>query len=231
VASETWGLFRPLVREIDGLGGVPVTLLVSPAARPGTSLAGASRFCAAMDGRLMRGDELALGGYGPARDAFGAGRDCGTPAAGAGHAPLAERDARIRIRVGLRQLMALDWPVRGFVAPGWRLDEGARAALRHLPFRYTSDRSGLIRLRDGRLATAPAVVGSDLGAPWRTPLSPRSRPAPPAGLDAAPCLRLALHPLDLGHPERRAFWLQVLDGLLAERRPLTLSSWLALAPV
>jgi predicted deacetylase len=232
VSPATWALFRPLLREVDVLGGVPTSHLVSPGSRRGDSLGDDARFCAAMDGRLLRGDELVMSGYGPSPgDAGGEGAD-GQRVRGAGQGvamaapPTSEREAHLRLRSGLRQFMDLDWPVEGFIAPGWRLGHAVRAALRHLPFRYTGDREVLIALDDGRMRPAPTAVSIDLGAPWQAAFpKPRGSTAA-ARFDEAPCLRLAVHPMDLRHPDGRAFWFRTLDRMLSRRRPATLSECL-----
>ena len=232
VSPTTWALFRPLLQQLDHLGGAQATLLVSPASQVGSSLLDDRRFCAAMDGRLLRGDELVLGGYGPSPgDAGEEGADGPTARVGACENEMApqsssEREAHLRLRAGLRQFMDLDWPVEGFIAPGWHLGNAVRAALRHLPFRYTADRKSLLCLKNGRLLPTPTVVWSDLGAPWHAALSRAQRSSAIARLDEAPCLRLVVHPVDLQHLDGPGFWLRTLDRLLAERRPSTLSDWL-----
>lgn len=232
VSSATWALFRPLMRHIDDLGGVRANFLVAPVARIGDSLLDDPRFCAAMDGRLLRDDELILNGYGPPLDdageeGRGGPRTWARPGAREGASqPLSTREALHRLRAGFRQFMELDWPVDGFIAPGWHLSDTVRAALDSLPFRYTADRERLICLKDGRSLPTPTAVGSDLGAPWQTALPRAQHSSPVAHLHNVPCLRLAVHPMDLRHPDGPKFWRHTLDRMLAERQPLTLSDWL-----
>jgi predicted deacetylase len=232
VTPATWPLHRAFVERIDALGGIPATLLVSPETREGASLAHDLRFSAAMDRRLIRGDELVMHGFGhhlapaggeerPGRSANSRGwRHLTSPR------PRSEREARNWLGAGLHQFLELDWPVEGFVAPGWCLDENLRAALDSLPFRYTADRDRLIRLIDNRSLHAPAATGSDLGAPWRTALSSRRNWSSAVHFDAAHCLRLAVHPKDLQHPEGQDFWLRTVNHLLTQRHPVTLTDWL-----
>jgi len=232
VSPATWALFRPLLREVDVLGGIPTSLLVSPGSGNGDSLGDDPRFCAAMDGRLLRGDELVMSGYGPGPgDAGGEGADGGRARLGEQGGAMAapsdpEREAHLRLRSGLRQFMDRDWPVEGFIAPGWHLGHAVRAALRHLPFRYTADREGLIALDDGRTRPTPTAVGTDLGAPWQAAFPKPQGLAAAARFDEAPYLRLAVHPMDLRHPDGRAFWFRTLDRMLSQRRPATLSECL-----
>jgi uncharacterized protein len=232
VSPATWPLFRPLVRHLSDLGDVQANFLISPAGRAGESLMDDRRFCAAMDGRLLRGDELVLNGFGPPP---GEAEETitrrpatwhGMPALETAPQPLFHREVLLRLRAGLRQFMDLDWPVEGFIAPGWHLGSAVRAALNSLPFRYTADRERLIRLENGRSLPTPAAVGSDLGAPWRTALARGSRSSGVKRLDDAPCVRLVVHPMDLRHRDGLSFWRRTLDRMLAERHSTTLSDWL-----
>lgn len=231
VSATTWPPFRALLHKLDVLGGVRANLLVSPATQAGESLLDDPRFCAAMDGRLLRGDELVLHGYGPSLCDAGE-KGVGHPTAQGGARtnetalqPSSEREAFLRLRAGLRQFMDLDWPVEGFIAPGWHLGSAVRAALHPLPFRYAADRESLICLEEGRLLPTPTAVGTDLGAPWQTALPRAQRASAAARLDDARCLRLAVHPMDLRHPDGPGFWLRTLQRVLAERQPSTLSDW------
>jgi predicted deacetylase len=232
VESETWPLFRPLLRRLDAFGEVPLSLLVAPERRPGRSLADDLHFAAEMDRRLIRGDELVMRGYGTTPDAPGR-KDGDTDAdhamrGDASYPPsLSEHDEQVRLRAGLAQFAELDWPVEGFAASGWQLGDGARAALGKSSFRYTFDGEHLIRLVDNWLLHMPVAVGSDLGAPWDDPGSSTTDPTVAGGhLEQMPCLRLVIHSRDLQHPQGRDFWVHKLDEMLAERRPLTLSGWL-----
>jgi predicted deacetylase len=233
VSPATWALFRPLLREIDDLGDVPTSLLVSPGSGEGDSLGGDVRFTAAMDGRLLRGDELVMcSGYGPSPGEAGGACADGRRVRGAGQGgaiaapPASEQEAHLRLRSGLRQFMDLDWPVEGFIAPGWHQGPAVRAALRRLPFRYTANREGLIALDDGRMRPTTTAVGADLGAPWQAAFPKPQGLMAAARFHEAPCLRLAVHPTDLRHPDGRAFWFRTLDRMLSQRRPATLSECL-----
>lgn len=231
VSPATWPLYRSFVAQVEGLGGVPMSLLVSPAMPAGESLSDDPQFCAAMDKRLIHGDELVLHGFGSPIGNRGrqdmpkrtASRGCGRMPA---PLPLTEREARSRLAAGLRQFLELDWPVTGFVAPGWRLCDSVRVALGSLPFHYTADRECLIRLEDNRSLYAPAAIGSDLGSTWRKVLSTRRQSSVAAQLANAPCLRLVVHPMDLQHAGGRDSWLRNLNQMLTQRAPLTLIEWL-----
>jgi len=232
VESETWPLFRPLLRRLDAFGEVPLSLLVAPERRPGRSLADDLHFAAEMDRRLIRGDELVMRGYGATPDApvrKDADADADDAMRGDASDPpsLSEFDEQVRLRAGLAQFTELDWPVEGFAASGWQLGDGARAALGKSPFRYTFDGEHLIRLVDNWLLHTPVAVGSDLGAPRDDLGSSTTDPAAADGhLEQTPCLRLVVHSMDLQHPQGRDFWVLKLDEMLAARRPLTLSGWL-----
>lgn len=228
VESETWPLFRSLLRRLDAFGEVPLSLLVAPEHRPGRSLADDLHFAAEMDRHLIRGDELVMRGYGTPQDTPDRKNADDAMRGDASDSPsLSERDEQVRLRAGLAQFAELDWPVEGFAASGRQLGDGARAALGNSPFRYTTDGEHLIRLVDNWLLHTPVAVGSDLGAPWDDPGSSTTDPAAADGhLEQTPCLRLVVHSRDLQHPQGHDFWVHKLDEMLAERRPLTLSGWL-----
>src|SRR5438045_146966 len=63
VAPSTWAECSTLLRMLDGLGAVPVTLLVVPHYHYRDPITRDRRLIAALDQRLARGDELALHGY------------------------------------------------------------------------------------------------------------------------------------------------------------------------
>jgi predicted deacetylase len=228
VAPSTWPLYRPLVNGLDSLGGIPVTFLVPPPPE------GEAPFLAAMDGRLLRGDELVVYGY---RQPGGHREDDSAAARAphrAGHpdsASLPELQARTLLREAVRRFIELDWPVRGFVAPGWSLGEGARAALQVLPFLYTTDSDGLVRLSDGAQIPAPVLVRRDVTGVGQPGHGRQGQSLPPMLARALSCIRLAVHPTDMQHPDGPRSWLRIAEGLLNERQAITLCDRLELAEV
>ncbi len=230
VSPSQWPLYRPLVEASDRLD-LPLTLLVVPDFHRRDRVDRAPDFLAAMESRLARGDEIVLHGWfhddpGPVSwrpDQFFMRRIYTHEGE---FYRISGAEAAQRLRHGLALFSRLGWPVHGFVAPAWLLGREACRALSGLPFRYTSDPGGLIRLPTFRHLAAPTLVWSSgtwwrrlLSLAWNTCRLDRHR-------RRAPLIRLGLHPVDMRHRMVRAYWLRTMEELLAEREPLTKHQWL-----
>jgi len=233
VAPATWPDYADFVARLDALGPVPLTLLVVPDFHRHGSLLHDPGFCETMARRLARGDELALHGY--YHD------DPGPVPPWPGHwlrrrflthegefYALDAAMARQRLEAGVALFQQLQWPLGGFVPPGWQLGKATRRMLADFPFRYTSDPRALIRLPDFTNLPAPSLVWSarstwrrGLSRPWNTYLLGRH--------SETDRLRLGLHPVDMRHPTVRDWWLETLRTLLKTRRASTKSAWLETA--
>ena len=231
VAPETWPDYQPFVEAVDKLGNVPMTWLVVPDFHHRNALARCPGFCAVMDQRVQRGDELALHGYYHADD----GPPPRSPRdyfmrriythEGEFHA-LDQTQALERLQAGLHLFDKQGWPVAGFVAPAWLMSEGTRQALRSLPLRYTSTPHHLYRLPEFTAIDAPGLVWS-ARSPWRRSLSRVLCDWQCRHWQNADTLRLGLHPVDMRHRASRDYWLSTLQTLIAQgRQPLTKSAWL-----
>jgi len=235
VAPATWPACRQLLRFLDELQAGPVTLLVVPDYHRRGGLEADSAFCRALDGRLARGDELALHGYfhlddapPPRSPAAWARRRLLTAAEGE-FAALSATEARRRLRQGSELFRRLRWPLAGFVAPAWQLGPAARAALSEFPLAYTTTREALWRLPDWRPVRSPSLVYS-VRAYWRRKMSVWWNEALLRRLAAAPLLRLSLHPADAAYPEVLAHWRSLIERALGDRQPYTKAGWLARQP-
>ncbi len=230
VAPSTWPLYRDFVRRIDGLGRVPLTLLVVPDFHHHDHLLQHPAFVASMDERLARGDELVMHGYYHADD----GPAPRTPAEyfmrrvytheGEMYR-LSASAARARLEQGVELFQRFGWPLNGFVAPAWLLGPQARQALQEFPFRYTSAPAALLRLPDFTQRPAPSLVWSARSA-WRRFVSRHWNQRRLRRHADARLLRLGLHPVDMCHPSAQQFWFETLEALLHHRTPLTKSAWL-----
>ena len=231
VAPSTWPLFEDFVAAVDGLGDIPLTLLVVPDFHRQGRLDSQPAFVKIMHERLARGDELVLHGYYhddpgpvPLRLPEYFMRRIYTHE---GEFFRLDGDiARERLEQGLALFHRLDWPVQGFVPPAWLLGQQTRAALQTLPFSYTSSLAGLIRLPEFTTVPAPSLVWSSRSS-WRRCLSllwNRQRLASQSG---AGLLRIGVHPVDMQYPGVQAYLLKILHTLLVTRIPLTKQQWLA----
>ncbi|WP_332766477.1 DUF2334 domain-containing protein [Pseudomonas koreensis] len=232
VAPETWADYQPFVEAVEAMGAVPMTWLVVPDFHRRNVLDAHPAFRRLLDGRLARGDELALHGYyhddqepGPRtpRDWFM--RRVYTHEGE--FYRLSRETALSRLHSGLEVFQRHDWPVHGFVAPAWLMSDGTRQALRELPLQYTSDPQHIYRLPDFTAIDAPGLVWSARSA-WRRGLSKVLSDQREQRWRQAPVIRLGLHPADMRHPFSRNYWLQTLERLLADgREPMTKIDWLA----
>lgn len=233
VAPHTWPDYQAFVEAVDEWGEVPMTWLVVPDFHKHNDLDAYPGFRRVLTRRVARGDELALHGYfhcdeGPPprtpRDWFM--RRIYTHEGEFYDLPL--ETALARLRTGIEVFQRYNWPLEGFVAPGWLMSEGTRQALRQLPLRYTSDSRHLYRLPDFTAIDAPGLVWS-ARSPWRRGLSKLVSAQREQRWRQAPVIRLGLHPVDMRHEFSRQYWLQTLKRLLAEGRvPMTKANWLAL---
>lgn len=231
VAPQTWADYQPFVEAVDALGDIPMTWLVVPDFHRRNHLDAHPQFRRLLDGRVARGDELALHGYfhcdeGPPpttpRDWFM--RRIYTHE---GEFYSLSRDAAFaRLCAGIEVFDRYRWPLHGFVAPAWLMSEGTRQALRQLPLRYTSDPQHLYRLPDFEQIQAPGLVWSARSA-WRRGVSKLLSDQREQRWRQAPVIRLGVHPVDMRHGFSRHYWLDTLTRLLDEGRvPLTKAHWL-----
>jgi len=212
---------------IDGLGDIPVTLLVVPDYHRRGRIDGDPPFLRAVERRLARGDEVALHGYYHWDDQA-------TPriptdwlrrrvyTAGEGEfAALHADQAAARLERGVKLLQGLGWPVYGFVAPAWLLSAGSRSALSQLPFTYTTTLRAIHRLPDWQACLSPALAYS-VRSPLRRALSRvwNDRLFTRFGQHPAP-LRFCLHPADAHHPFVVHHWQNLIERALPLRRPMT----------
>lgn len=231
VAPQTWPAYQEFIERLDRQANIPLTWLVVPDFHRCGALSSAHGLRRVLNDRLQRGDELALHGYyhcddGPAprtpRDYFM--RRVFTWE-GEFYA-LSQAQASARIERGLELFSGTGWPVHGFVAPAWLMSEGTRRALRGSPLIYTSDASRFYRLPDFSAIDAPGIVWSARSS-WRRAASRVYSLWQERRLEAAPVIRLGLHPVDMLHAISRDYWLGAIKRLLEQgRTPMTKIAWL-----
>lgn len=216
---------------IDGIGCIPITLLVVPDYHRRGRIDRNPEFLRAIEQRLARGDEVALHGYYHLDDQVVSSRVTDwlrrrVYTAGEGEfSALNATEAATRLLRGLELLHALGWPVKGFVAPAWLLSTGTRTALAELPFAYTTTLRAIHRLPDWQSSVAPSLVYSvrsrgrrTLSHAWNNRLFARLRPNPEP-------LRLGLHPADARHPAVVHHWQRLIEQALVQRHPMTKHAW------
>ena len=139
---------------------------------------------------------------------------------------LDENAAGERLRHGMALFQRYQWPLHGFVAPAWLMSEGTRRVLAGSGLVYTSDPRHFYLLPAFTPIAAPGLVWSARSA-WRRGASWLVSERQLRRSQAAPLLRLGLHPVDMRHEFSRRYWLDVLMRLLHQgRRPMTKIAWL-----
>lgn len=230
VAPPTWPACASLLKMLDALGPIPVTLLLVPDYHRSGRFDYSPAFRRAIEERIRRGDEVALHGYYHLDEA----RTPRQPAdwfrrrvltAGEGEFAALDRDrARLRLESGLALFASLGWPVGGFVAPAWLLGRGARDALAGLPFRYATTQRAIYRLPDWHRALAPSLVYS-VRSGWRRGLSRAWNARLFATQRHRPLLRISLHPVDARYQSVVAAWRLWIGIAMRDRTAMTKLDW------
>lgn len=235
VAPSTWPACQVLLKMLDQLGPIPVTLLVVPDYHGRGSIESDRGFLHAIDRRLARGDEVVLHGYYHRDD-----QGCDGPrawlsrriytAAEGEFAALAQNEARARLERGLALFARVGWPVSGFVAPAWLMGQGTRAALMDLPLAYTTTVRAIYQLPTWKETVAPSLVYSVRSAVrrvlshgWNAALDWHLRQ--PQRACAGPW-RYGIHPADARYADVVSAWQRyVVRALLQGCQPLTKQAW------
>jgi predicted deacetylase len=232
VSPHTWPQCELLLDAVAGVADIPVTLLVVPAWHK-LPVRDAARYERALEGRLARGDELALHGYthvdegpppGALADIFR--RRVLTRSEGE-FAALSADEAHRRLALGVDWFAQRGWPLAGFVAPAWLAGPGTWEALSGFAFRYTTTLQDFVLLPGRRRIRSPSLVFGTRNALARG--FSRSRNAwLLASLREAPVVRLGLHPADAAFPELLRDARRLIVRLLATRDALTKSTFAAI---
>jgi len=222
VAPATWPACERVLRALDSIERLPLTLLVVPRYR-GLPSESDVAFLNAVERRIAHGDEVALHGWTHVDDAPLAGpwqwawRRVYTDGEGE-FAALIESDAWVRLEAGRRWFARRGWPLAGFVPPAWLMSRGAARAIRGSGFEWFSDRAHVYLPRGAQRSTS--LVWSSRGD-WRRRASLLWNAALAANARNTQLLRLALHPTDADYDELRMHWQRTLKKLLVHAEPQT----------
>lgn len=231
VAPATWPDCRRLLKALDAVAPVPVTLLIVPDYHRRGVINLDTAFCRDIEQRLARGDEIALHGYchldeGPRPRGVWQRLRRGVYTAGEGEfAALSVAEACARLEQGLGLLQGLGWPVAGFVPPAWLMSAGAWEAVQALPFSYTSTQSGVYRLPVRTFLPSQCLVYSVRSA-LRRRMFQRWNESLVKKLHDNNLLRLGLHPVEASCPEVVRGWQDFLAEALHDRMAMTKSAFL-----
>jgi predicted deacetylase len=233
VARARWRDCRTLMRDAAvaaraaGVDFLPLTLLVVPQlhGRPNPP-----RFAHWLYLQSQRGHELVLHGWQhrddapPPRSAPDWWRRRVLTDREGEFAALDEAAARRNLEHGLAWMREMRLPVRGFVAPAWRMNAATWRALEAMAaFDHCSTRLDVFALPGRCALRAPPLVFSTRSR-WRRALSWAFNAARARRLVRAPLLRIELHPGDSAHAALRTLWMRTLARALGaqRRQPLRL---------
>ncbi|WP_019140308.1 DUF2334 domain-containing protein [Noviherbaspirillum massiliense] len=225
VAPATWPQCELLLQAIHAVADVPVTLLVVPHYHRLPTGDG-SHYHRLLEGRLVRGDELALHGYThldeaqrPRGLAERFTRQVYTRSEGEFLA-IDQAEARRRLEAGLAWFAERGWPVEGFVAPAWLLGPDAWRALTEFSFRYTTTLRRFYLLPEREAMPTQSLVYT-VGSAWRRGMSLGWNTFLCGALRNTPLVRLSLHPADADHPRIVRHFQVLLERLLPSRKAMT----------
>ncbi|HZQ63256.1 MAG TPA: polysaccharide deacetylase family protein [Casimicrobiaceae bacterium] len=232
VAPATWPLCTRLLAMLDGLGPMPISLLVVPDYHRLGRITHHPRFIRAIDRRLASGDEVVLHGY----NHLDEGPVSRTPmewlrrrVRTLSEGEFAATDRTItaeRLARGLAEFVSAGWRTPGFVPPAWLLGREARVAVHGFGFSYIALRDAFYRQPSWH-AIATTTLSYAAFSGWRRTLS---RPVLEYALHRAPRerpLRLALHPVDARHDEVLQHWRSLATRALRDRTPMTAAAIVA----
>lgn len=114
----------------------------------------------------------------------------------------------------------------GFIAPAWLLSVPAEEALKSAGFQYTTRLRNVRDLHSGRSYGSQSLVWSTRSW-WRRKVSLLWNRALFRRLADNPLMRIAIHPVDIRHPE---VWRQIgsfVSQALLTRLPFTYERWIA----
>lgn len=223
VAPATWADCRRLVRAVNEVAPVPLTLLVVPCYHGHPETPGS--YLDWLRGRQGAGDELALHGFTHADDAPVHGararllRHWYTSGEGEFSALNAD-EARVRLDRGCEWFAEHGFTPRGFVAPAWLLSPGAWRALAGSPFLYTTTLRGFHVLSEKLTVPSQSLVYS-VRSPGRRAASLVWNRFLHRRLQDNPLIRLSLHPKDAHHPGVLLQAQRFIESALKDRRQLT----------
>ena len=235
VCPSSWPAYERFLTELSAFHNqLSVTHLVVPNFHGREAIDRFPAFCQALSQRQDQGDELVLHGYYHADP----GPRPHTPRewirrrvlTHEGEFAMAgKEEAQERIGEGLRLFRHLGWRSAGFVAPGWLYSRGTVEALRGQGLRWYTDHRDLCELETGRHLRLPTLVWS-ARSHWRRALSNGWNRIQLGRFEAAPVLRLAIHPVDMNHGISARFWLNTVRELASRRRAVTKSALIGVQP-
>jgi predicted deacetylase len=231
VSPLTEGRCRRIVQELEQMGVQKLSLLVIPDHHAKGRTVDAPALCEWLRQCAQNGHEIVTHGYFHRREKKPGENlmqrmTTRVYTAGEGEFFDAGRaEAAALVRRGNDELRSVGLAPRGFIAPAWLLGAEAENGLRDAGCEYTTRLREVLDLRSGAVAASQSLCWS-VRASWRRVVSLVWNASLFARLERAPLMRIAVHPVDVGH---EAIWKQIrtlVRAALERRTPTTYLEWI-----
>lgn len=228
VSPHTWEPCKRILAALD----VPVSLLVIPDHHGRGHFTRDAAFCEWLRNRAAAGDEAVIHGYFHRRET----RDRETLAARlitriytAGEGEFFDIDysaARDRVAKARDEFRSVGLEPSGFIAPAWLLSDEGQRAIRELGIAYTTRLRTVTEFQRGREWQSQSLCWS-VRAAWRRAMSLAWNASLFRRLKNVKLMRIAIHPVDIEHPQ---IWKQItrlVSAAGSERDAMTYRDWVA----
>lgn len=232
VSPLTWEPSRRILDELRKQGVSAVSLLVIPDHHRRGHFRESPDFCSWLRQQVMEGCEAVIHGYYHQR-AERAGETLRDRmitrryTAGEGEFyDISHEEAKALVQRAKDDFSAINLQPTGFIAPAWLLSEPGENAIRDLGISYTTRLQGVWDLKRGEVARSQSLCWS-VRAAWRRGVSLLWNAFLFHRLASKRLLRVAIHPIDLAHPQ---IWRQITRMIASaqmHRRVLTYDQWTA----
>jgi len=221
-----------IIQELTILGATKLSLLVIPNHHDRGHVRTDEALCAWLRARAAEGHEIVTHGYfhrRPRRGQESLVQKLTTRVYTADEGEFYDLDraaATALVDRGNTELRELGLDPRGFIAPAWLLSGEAETALRTLGCDYTTRLKNVTDLQSNTQHDSQSLCWS-VRAAWRRAVSLVWNAHLYRRLEAAPLMRVAVHPPDIDHP---AIWRQIralISDALRTRAPMTYLDWIA----
>jgi predicted deacetylase len=231
VSPSTFARCERIVSELVALGVKKLSLLVIPNHHGRCHVRESAEVCDWLRQCEAEGHEIVTHGYfhrRARRDGESLGEQLTTRIYTADEGEFFDLDhtaAQQLVQRGNSELEALGLSPCGFIAPAWLLSAQAEEALVELGCEYTTRLRAVHDLRTREAHDSQSLCWS-VRAAWRRAVSIIWNAALYRRLEAAPLMRVAVHPVDIEHAKVWAQIRRLIADALCTREPVTYSDWI-----
>jgi predicted deacetylase len=231
ISPLTQAACRRIMVDLESIGAAPLSLLVIPDHHQRGRISSDAGLCAWLRDLAAQGHEIVTHGYfhrRPTKRHESLMQRLTTRVYTAGEGEffdLPRDEAARRYIKGRAELREAGLEPRGFIAPAWLVSADAKNALHDEGCEYTTSLRHVTDLRTGRTFATQSMCWSVRTA-WRRAASLAWNAWLFRRLKSAPLQRIAVHPVDIGHP---AIWRQIqalIRAALRDRTAATYLSWI-----